>query len=373
MTIKKLSKVERKSLNRAYFTPGSAGSFSSPTKLYKSLKGKISLSKIKFFLKDKDSYTLHRNIVRKFKRNAVISPFPDYQYDIDTANMTFYKKENKFNHILFVIDIFSRYLWTAALETLRGEEMVNVLGNILSERAPMKIRSDGGSEFVNKKVEKMLNDYNIDHIITKNETKANYAERVIRTIKDKMGKYMEHHQTNEWVDILPKITRSYNHTPHRSIGMRPVNVTKSNEVWLWNNLFGSVSSDKTSKAPPKIRSFQYKFRLGEHVRISRFREHFEKTSFSHRWSSEIFSIRDRYIKQGQALYELNDYMGDEVVGSFYQSELQSVTVDLNTEYKIEKIIRKRKNKQGILEYLVKFKGWPNKYNSWVKNLKKVTK
>ena len=64
-------------------------------------------------------------------------------------------------------------------------------------------------------------------------------------------------------------------------------------------------------------------------------------------------------------------MGDEVVGSFYESELQSVTININKEYKIEKILRKRKNKEGNFDYFVKFKGWPDKYNSWVQNLKKL--
>ena len=228
--------------------------------------------------------------------------------------------------------------------------------------------------FVNNQVTNVLNILDIEHIITKNETKANYAERVIRTIKDKLGKYMEEKQTYEWVDVLPQITRSYNHTPHRSIGMRPINVSTSNQVNLWNRLFASVESTTSIKSrPPKTRAIRFKFKIGDHVRISTFKGSFEKTSFSHRWTSEIFIIRKRYIRQGRPIYELDDYMSEKVEGRFYEQELQAVRINKNKEYKIEKIIKKRKVAGNNIEYLVKFKGWPKKYNSWVKDITKIKK
>ena len=111
----KLSKGELKILKKAFLDPSHAGSFSSPGKLYESLDRQISLAKIKRFLKGEDSYTIQRNLNRKFARNKVIAPYIDYQYDVDTANMTFYHKNNDYNHILIIIDIFSRFLWTVDL------------------------------------------------------------------------------------------------------------------------------------------------------------------------------------------------------------------------------------------------------------------
>ena len=370
----KLTIQEKKLLKKVYYDAKHPGSYSSPQKLYESLDKKISLSKIKHFLKGEDTYSLHRNIRRKFKKNAVIAPFIDYQYDMDTANMKFYEKYNEYVHILFVIDIFSRYLWTFPLKTLRGNEIATILTKLFAERSPMKVRTDGGSEFVNKEVKNVLKSMNIDHIITKNETKANYAERVIRTIRDKMGRYLEEKQTNKWDGILSQMTKSYNHTPHRTIGMRPINVNKSNENELWSKQFSSVPSQSNSKIfPPKSRKIRYKFKLGETVRLSTFKMAFEKTAFSHRWTTETFVIRKRYINQGKPLYEVNDYMGDEVVGTFYEAELQSVIVGENKEYKVEKIIKKRKIKGGKTEYFVKFKGWPKKYNTWVTDIKNLEK
>ena len=70
---------EKKLLKKIYYDPNHAGSFSSPEKIYKSLNKKISLGKIKKFLEAEDSYTLPRNIRRKFKRQTVIAPYIDYE------------------------------------------------------------------------------------------------------------------------------------------------------------------------------------------------------------------------------------------------------------------------------------------------------
>ena len=168
------------------------------------------------------------------------------------------------------------------------------------------------------------------------------------------------------------MTSSYNHTPHRSINKRPVNVNKSNQVEIWNNLYGSVGKSKIKKeTPPKTRRIPYIFKIGDKVRISNYKNTFDKGSFSHNWTTEIFTITKRYIKQGQVIYEIEDYAGDDVIGRFYHNELQKVKEKANKRYNIEKVLDKRKNIKGETELLVKFKGWPKKYNSWVKDIKNL--
>ena len=130
----KITNREKKIIKKSFYNTKQAGSYSSPQKIYESLNRTISLAKIKRFLQGEDAYTLTRNIRRKFKRLQVIAPFIDYQYDMDTANMTYYQKFNNYSHILFIIDIFSRYLWTIPLKTLQAREMKSVLEGILKER-----------------------------------------------------------------------------------------------------------------------------------------------------------------------------------------------------------------------------------------------
>ena len=64
------------------------------------------------------------------------------------------------------------------------------------------------------------------------------------------------------------------------------------------------------------------------------------------------------------MYQLKDYQNEVITSFFYEPELQIAFLDENMIYKIEKILKKRKRK-GISEVLVKWKGWPSKFNSWI--------
>ena len=62
-------------------------------------------------------------------------------------------------------------------------------------------------------------------------------------------------------------------------------------------------------------------------------------------------------------YKLKDDAGKILDGTFYEAELQKVIKE-DDVYRVEKILRKRKRK-GVVEYLVKWKGYADKFNSWV--------
>lgn len=57
-------------------------------------------------------------------------------------------------------------------------------------------------------------------------------------------------------------------------------------------------------------------------------------------------------------------LGDPIQGTFYASELQKVSKDENTIWRIDKILRKRKVR-GKEEVLVRWLGWPKKFDSWI--------
>ena len=63
------------------------------------------------------------------------------------------------------------------------------------------------------------------------------------------------------------------------------------------------------------------------------------------------------------MYKLKDDAGEILEGTFYESELQKI-IKNDDAYRVEKILRKRKRK-GVEEYLVKWKGYADKFNSWV--------
>ena len=108
---------------------------------------------------------------------------------------------------------------------------------------------------------------------------------------------------------------------------------------------------------------RYKYNIEDWVRLSYLKQPFDR-DYQQKWSAELFKIASRKMRQGQPVYTVTDYAGDEVTGTFYEPEIQSVLVKDNAIYKIDKILRKRKRK-GKTEYLVHWLGWPKKYDSWV--------
>ena len=73
---------------------------------------------------------------------------------------------------------------------------------------------------------------NITHFVTHNEKQANYVERFIKTIKNKIFKYMIEKNSPRYIEVLPKIVHSYNRTWHSGIHSDPINVNKANEKQL---------------------------------------------------------------------------------------------------------------------------------------------
>lgn len=79
-----------------------------------------------------------------------------------------------------------------------------------SDRKPSEVRSDPGSEWKNKWVKAFLSRQGVGHYVTHNVTHANYAERVIRTLKVLLYRYFTHKRTFHYVDVLQDIVRNYN-------------------------------------------------------------------------------------------------------------------------------------------------------------------
>ena len=144
---------------------------------------------VRKWLQNQDSYSLQKPIRRSFKRARVIVSGINDQVDADLADVSNISKENdgvKYN--LFVIDIFSRYLWIEPLQNKTGKEVVNGLKTIFSKgRTCRTIQVDRGKKFSNSHVMNYLKDESIYFCSTQNwDTKANYTERVIQTIKNMM-------------------------------------------------------------------------------------------------------------------------------------------------------------------------------------------
>ena len=122
--------------------------------------------------------------------------------------MQLISKFNKgFRFLLSVIDIYSKYACVIPLRDEKGIAITYAFQKILKEsnRKPNKIWVDKGSEFYNSSFKKWLKDNDIEMYSTHNEGKSVIAERFIRTLKNKIYKYMTSLSKNVYIDKLDDI------------------------------------------------------------------------------------------------------------------------------------------------------------------------
>ena len=123
---------------------------------------------------------------------------------------------------------------------------------------------------------------------------------------------------NVYIDKLYDIVKRYNNTYHTSIKMKPVDVK--------DNTYIDFKKEVNDKNP--------KF-----VRISKYKNIFTK-GYVPNWSEEIFIIKE--IKNTVPwTYVINGLNGEEIIGTFYENELQKTD---QKEFRIEKVLKKKVDK-----------------------------
>ena len=338
-------------LSSAYYNPARQGSYGGVKRLQNATKKKKSI--VKDWLSHQDAYTLHRPVRYKFPRRKIIVGGIDHQWQADLIDVQSIKKENdQFRYLLTVIDIFSKYAFVVPIKNKTGPVVKAAFESILSKskRKPMKLQFDKGSEFKNSTFLNFLQDKGIDFFTTENDDiKAAVVERFNRTLKERLYRYFTKKNTLRYVEVLPSIVRSYNHSYHRSIKRSPVQVKPSNQEEVWNALYGKPS--KENKSPL--------LNIGDRVRISKTRRPFKK-GYLPAWTEEIFTI-SQMKKTRPRTYVLKDDHGDELQGTFYQPELQKVG---NKQiFRIEAILQEKSGPPKM--FLVKWYGYDASFNSWI--------
>ena len=131
-----------------------------------------------------------------------------------------------FRFLLCVIDIYRKHAWVVPLKDKKGVSIANAFQSILKKcnRKPNKIWVDKGGEFYNRSMESWLEKNNIEMYSTHNEGKSVVAERFIRTIKNKIYKYMTSISKNVYIDKLDDIVHLYKNKKHITIKMKPIDV-----------------------------------------------------------------------------------------------------------------------------------------------------
>ena len=195
------------------------------------------------------------------------------------------------------------------------------------------MRSDKGTEFVNKDVKTFLRQQNVNYFVTQNVVKASYAEQAIKTIKSRLVRYMTRKQTHRWNDVLASVTESYNRSYHYSIKRTLASVKHEDSVELWKRQYQDLPQ-KRYRLP------SYKFKVGDLISVSFIRRQFQR-EYDERWSRELFVVNQRFMKENIPQYKLKDYSGEMVTGTFYQNQLMKAFEE--ETYLVEKVIKSKVN------------------------------
>ena len=151
----------------------------------------------------------------------------DETWQGDLVEMQPYARENKgYRYMLTVIDVFSKYAWAVPVKSKSGVDVSAAMKSVLHQkRVPKNLHVDKGKEFYNKDFEALMKKYKINMYSTYSNLKASICERFNRTLKSRMWKEFSLQGNYKWLDILPDLMKSYNNTKHRTIGMKPKDVT----------------------------------------------------------------------------------------------------------------------------------------------------
>jgi hypothetical protein len=234
------------------------------------------------------------NEKRKVEGHIVSFEYMD-RVQMDIIDLSKYKNTNgNISYILLVIDIFSRKLWGYAMKTKGIESVEKALNLFIKDNPPNIIISDNESSFMSAPIKTLFKTNNIKHITCEpgDHKVLGVIDRVCRTIKVNIIKYMTQNDTTKYIPHLKEIIDSYNDTPHSALDKMTPNEASEDEnrqkVFELNLEKGMDNGDFNE------------FDIGETVRVRNKKKKFER-AYDEKYS-DVRTISDT----GKRRVTLND-------------------------------------------------------------------
>lgn len=340
---------------------------------------------------------LHQLTKKRPKQTAVSSFVPSKPFSIyalDLIDMQKYSAHNDgYNWILNIMDVFTKYLWSIPLEDKTLSTIIKEMKKLFRKpnwRKPTVMLSD--NEFNKEEYIDFMKDSDIKPLFTiaGNPQSNGAIERLNRTLKEQIRKdfAIKNNLNDQWHSQLPRLVRAYNKRKHNTIGMSPIQAMKPENL----EIVKSRIEDK--KLSNNFDGNDKDLNVGDKVRVLLEKNKFKGNLFN--WSREVFTIRQktkpRNPKQ-RIKYKVMASDGEPLTGFFNGSQLQKInTVEhedkvndqidqLSEEPEIddvdgvevepnhpEKFLDKGIRREGsrrLVEYLVKWDGFTNRFNKWV--------
>ena len=346
-------------LEQVYYDLKSPASYAGIQKIFSEAKKRnpnIKLNDVIDYLHKERTYTLFKPRKKKFPRLKTIPWGLNTDWQCDLCNFESLSEENDdYKYLLVCIDTLSRKIYTAPALSTKSEDMVISFDKIFekSQVLPHKIYSDSGVEFQAKKMLKYFKEKGIiKNVMYSPEFHAGLVERANRTIKERLYRYFSQNNTERWIDVVDQIVNGINNSVNRTIGMKPNSVTYKNAQKLWKRLYKDANT--VEKKP--------KYKIGDIVRITKAKGTFDKGYYPN-FTDELFKIAV-VNKTNPPSYRIIDLENSQIEGIFYEQELVKTTED--TTFRVAEILETRVRK-GVKEHFVRWVGYSDKYNSWVKD------
>ena len=245
--------------------------------------------------------------------------------------MSSFSRLNKgYKYLLTVINVFSKYGGIVPLETKTGKDVVPAFRKLfLGNTAPSRLWTDKGTEFYNQQLQAVLAANNVTLYSTENEEKSSIVERWKRMMKNIMWKYLAANNTQKYIE-------KYNNTYHRSIKLAPSDACiPANYQHVHNTLYGKVNARKATSP---------KFHVGDKLCIT-LKVHLRK---------DLHPIGQKRSLPIAVCKLLNRQRIPSRISWENQCKGPSISKSCN------KVHKKKKN-----QVFVQWKGYSNKFNSWV--------
>lgn len=260
-------------IRKAFYSPDIG--FTGSKKLYERLKLQgITKSQIDKFLKKQEITQISQKNYGKL--GSFVPPEPLYEFQIDLIYLD-NKHLNKASYGLVCVDTFTKIGAVELLKRKSAPQVVEAMKKILDRmNIPKYVYCDEGSEFNNDQFKRLMKENNIEIIFTLRH--ATMVERLNRTIKELLNKFLQSTNTKTITLVLPRIIKNYNNSYHKTIGMAPNEVNDDNKEEVYQNILEHANIKRYD--PIKV---------GDKVRVQLKRKSFDK-GYKPKWSKQIYEV-----------------------------------------------------------------------------------
>ena len=322
------SRAKHVLFRRIYYDPLNPASFSSPRRLYiaaRSLNRRVSVKDVIDWLRSQRTYVLHRYTKTEFNRRKVLVPKHQHQYQADLMFVNTLEKDNDgVKYLMIIIDCFSRFLVVVPMKEKSAKASLAAikLGFKKMKKIPKKFQTDDGSEFFNNLVSQYFKTNGVIHFSSsQHDVKAQMAERVIRTLREKIMKYMFANKSLRYITALPNLVESYNNRKHSAFHGKfaPSEINDKNYKQAKDLLYKDYLE--------KINKEKFKFNIGDVVLLAFDKKSGKFGKMTRTFKDDEFIIFDRLLSS-PPVYRIK-YKSNGAVkkGKYYAEQLQLVDLE----------------------------------------------